>query len=205
MKVKATKKAKKAKKPSKTSQTTVEVRSDVISATLRETTSQELIINVFENLKTQNMFINMSKNFQQWKLVRIRVLVSPSPTDTFYFLNVALQTTDQNQIETDTNQFGKIVTSKVNVVKKIFSTSGRQNDFGYWFDTSNANDGPSCQLSVSTLKELASTNSVEVKLVVSYFVAFRFACVKTGLTKTLTKLKDGVYVSSANDVKGEVN
>lgn len=161
----------------KKSQIELTILTDAIDLNL----GNDRTINIYDTMKALPQFNQMRGVFQQFSLQSVTVKVFPrreiqdSNTD-YGITRITIITNPTSRIDPDTNKLGRTVcpVTKSEVIK--FTTSGRQNDFHYWFDTDNLDVGPSCAVLVGNLRD-STTETYKTTLQIGFTVQFRYPCV----------------------------
>lgn len=115
--------------------------------------------------------------FQQWKLNSITIQASPllnqgnSPPPLYCYLSY--RGTDTGVTADTVQTTGRRLSSSLRGSTLSFSSTGRQNDFHYWFDTLNS-DMPSLCFYLAAPTTVQVTSSIGVVVVVSVNFSVRF-------------------------------
>lgn len=152
----------------------------VLNAQLVSITSGSALssLNISELIANDVRFDLFQALFQQWKLNSITIQANPllsqgnSPPPLYCYLSY--RGTDTGVTADTVQTTGRKISSSLKGSTLSFSSTGRQNDFHYWFDTLNT-DMPSLCFYLATPTSVTVMSDIAVVVVVSVNFSVRFA------------------------------
>lgn len=125
----------------------------------------------------------------------------PSKLETIPIIRISLSTyTDGGNVNPDLNSKGKTFCNLIKPETIVFTNSGRQNDFHYFFDTANLDVGPSCAVLLGNMTDTTGTVSLKYYLQLAFTLKYRIPCM---INSGNREMVEWIYKPSGNDQEKE--
>jgi hypothetical protein len=139
--------------------------------------SSDQYIDVYTTIKSLAQHQEYCKVFQQFSLESIMVKMFPAKYEQCPIIRISLSTySNGGRVNPDLNSKGKTFCNLMKPESIVFTNSGRQNDFHYFFDTANLDVGPSCAVLLGNMADQNNGTTLKYYIQLSFTIRYRIPC-----------------------------